>query len=257
VIPTAHVERVIRFKVADIKTVENRETISFEGSALSLARLYDVLSIKANAPRDDEKLHVLVLHAAGERIAFLVDEILSEQEVIAKPLGRQLSRARNLAGATVLGTGKMVPIINVHELMKSAAKSKRASTDPGLTPTQKRRSVLIAEDSITSRTLMKNILESAGYDVRTAVDGLEAFTFLKEMSCDIVVSDVEMPRMTGFDLTAKIRADQRLAATPVVLVTALDSREDRERGLDVGANAYIVKGSLDQSDLLQTIQRLI
>jgi two-component system chemotaxis sensor kinase CheA len=257
VIPTAHVERVILFKAGDIKTIENRETISFEGKAVSLARLYDVLSIKPDSSSDDEKLQVLVLHAAGERIAFLVDEILSEQEVIAKPLDRQLSRVGNLAGTTVLGTGKMVPIINVHELMKSAARSRRGPAGPEIAAVRKRRSVLIAEDSITSRTLMKNILESAGYEVKTAVDGLDAFTALKEMSCDLVVSDVEMPRMTGFDLTAKIRADQRLAATPVVLVTALDSREDRERGLDVGANAYIVKGSLDQSDLLQTIQRLI
>jgi two-component system chemotaxis sensor kinase CheA len=257
IMPAAQVERVIRFKSADIKTVENRETISFEGKAISLARLYDVLSIKANTPKDGEYLHVLVLHAAGERIAFLVDEILSELEVIAKPLGRQLSRVRNFTAATVLGTGKMVPIINVHELMKSAARYQRVPTNADVAVTQRRRSVLIAEDSFTSRTLMKNILESAGYLVNTAVDGLEAFATLKEMSCDLVVSDVEMPRMTGFDLTAKIRADQRLAAIPVVLVTALDSQEDRDRGLDVGANAYIVKGSLDQSDLLQTIQRLI
>lgn len=120
-----------------------------------------------------------------------------------------------------------------------------------------RKSVLIAEDSITARTLLKNIVESAGYDVKTAVDGLDAYTTLKTGKFDLVVSDVEMPRMTGFDLTAKIRADKEMSETPIVLITALDSREDRERGIDVGANAYIVKSSFDHGDLLQTIERLI
>jgi two-component system chemotaxis sensor kinase CheA len=120
-----------------------------------------------------------------------------------------------------------------------------------------RRSVLVAEDSITSRMLLQNILEAAGYEVGTAVDGIEAFARLKTEGFDAVVSDVEMPRMNGFDLTAKVRADKDLASTPVVLVTALDSPLDRERGVDAGADAYIVKSSFDQSDLLLALERLL
>ena len=120
-----------------------------------------------------------------------------------------------------------------------------------------KRSILVVEDSIISRTLIKNILESAGYTVATAVDGLDAYTLLKTAAFDLVVSDVEMPRMNGLDLTAKIRSDKQLSELPVVLVTALDSREHRERGIDVGANAYIVKSSFDQSNLLGVIRQLI
>lgn len=105
--------------------------------------------------------------------------------------------------------------------------------------------------------LLKGILESAGYEVTTAVDGIDAFTALRSGHFDLVVSDVEMPRLNGFDLTARIRADRTLAEIPVVLVTALESREDRERGIEVGANAYLVKSSLDQDDLLETLQRLV
>jgi two-component system chemotaxis sensor kinase CheA len=257
IIPTTYVERVIRVNRGEIKTVENRETIRYSGEALSLARFRNILELNGIAEDPAEQLHVLILRAAGERIAFQVDEILSEQEVLAKPFGPQLSRVRNLAGATVLGTGKTVPIVNVHDLIKSAVKSGGAAA-PATRPAQApRKSILIAEDSITARTLLKNIVESAGYDVKTAVDGLDAYTTLKTGKFDLVVSDVEMPRMTGFDLTAKIRADKNLSETPVVLVTALDSREDRERGIDVGANAYIVKSSFDHGDLLQIIQRLI
>lgn len=116
--------------------------------------------------------------------------------------------------------------------------------------------MLIVEDSITARGLLKNILEAAGYQVKAAVDGVEAWALLCLEPFDVVVSDVEMPRMNGFDLTARIRADRRLAELPVVLVTALDSREDRERGVDVGANAYIVKRDFDQKRLFEVLQRL-
>jgi two-component system, chemotaxis family, sensor kinase CheA len=116
--------------------------------------------------------------------------------------------------------------------------------------------VLVAEDSITSRMLIKGILESAGYEVKTAVDGLEAFTLLRTEKFDVLVSDVEMPRLNGFDLAARVRSDSSLSELPVILVTALASREDRERGIEVGANAYIVKSNLDQSNLLEALRRL-
>lgn len=115
----------------------------------------------------------------------------------------------------------------------------------------------MAEDSITSRTLLKSILELAGYKVKTAIDGADALAVFATEAFDLVVSDVEMPRMSGLELTARIRAGKRLAQLPVVLVTALDSREDRERGVDVGANAYIVKSSFDQGNLLEVVRRLI
>jgi two-component system, chemotaxis family, sensor kinase CheA len=117
--------------------------------------------------------------------------------------------------------------------------------------------VLVVEDSITARTLLRSIIEAAGYAVTTAVDGVDAFTALRTGDFALVVSDVDMPRMNGFELTARIRADQRLAELPVILVTALESREDRERGIDVGADAYIVKSSFDQSNLLAAIGRLL
>jgi two-component system chemotaxis sensor kinase CheA len=114
----------------------------------------------------------------------------------------------------------------------------------------------VAEDSITSRTLLRNLLEASGFLVRTAIDGTEALGLLKTEEFDIVVSDVEMPRMDGFELTAAIRGDKALSGLPVVLVTGLESREDRERGIDVGASAYIVKSSFDQSRLIEVIRKL-
>ncbi|MFH0730317.1 MAG: response regulator [Pseudomonadota bacterium] len=259
VLPSINVEWVARAKRETIQTVENRETLVFNNRPVSLVGLGDVLELTAATHRrqiDAAAIQVVVLGLAGKRMAFMVDEVLHEQEVLVKPLGRQLSRVRNIAAATVLGNGKVIPILNVSDLMKSAVKKAPSFIARHADEPVKSRSVLVVEDSITARTLLKNIIESAGYDVQIAVDGVDGITALKNREFDIVVSDVEMPRMNGFELTATIRSDKKFSELPVVLVTALESREDRERGIDVGANAYIVKSSFDQSNLLEVIGRL-
>lgn len=261
IIPAASVGRAARLADMDIRTVENRETISLDEKAISLVRLGDMLGLpsKAAAGKSAGEM-AIALDLGSTRIAFQVDEILGEQEVLVKPLGPQLARVRNIAGASVLGTGQVVPVLNVSDLMKSAvrfASAPRAAGMPVQSSEAGAQSILVVEDSITSRALLKNILESAGYAVATAVDGVDAYTALKTAAFDLVVSDVEMPRMDGFELTAKVRSDKQLAELPVVLVTALESHEYRERGIDVGANAYIVKSSFDQSNLLGVIRRLI
>ena len=260
ILPSTNVERVVRVKKGDILTVENRESLAIDGEAVSLVRLRDVLGLSngTSPPNpDDAPVQVVLLRSADVRMAILVDDILQEQEVLTKPLGKQLTRVRNISGATMLGSGKVVPILNVVDLMKSAVEmgpTTAASIPEG---PRKRVSVLVAEDSITARTLLKTILESAGYDVTTAVDGTDAYSQLKTGEFDLLVSDVDMPGMNGFELTTRIRADKRLSELPVVLVTALGSLEDRERGADAGANAYIVKSSFDQSNLLGVVERLI
>jgi two-component system chemotaxis sensor kinase CheA len=260
IIPTAQVERATRFRPQEIQTVEGRRTLALNGRAVALVYLAEVLQLPSGRQKADrpEATPVLILGAGEQRIAFAVDAVLDEREVLVKRLARPLSRVRNIAGATVLGSGQVAPILNVPDLLKSArimgaALHTPAPSQPSAA-TAKR--ILVAEDSITSRVLLKGILESAGYVVKTAVDGIEAYTALRAESFDLLVSDVEMPRMNGFDLTAKVRSVGTLAELPVVLVTALESREDRERGIDVGANAYLVKSSLDQSNLLEAVRRL-
>lgn len=264
VVPTGNVERVARVRPSDIRTVENRETVRLYEETLSLVPLGSILGISQGAQTEVQKSHVeiAILSAAGTRLAFSLDRILGEQEFVLKILGGQLVRVRNIAGATVMGTGEVVPVLNVTDLIKSAVRYSETAMPTGMAPGKEvpaeseRLSILVVEDSITSRTLIRNILEFAGYRVKTAVDGIDAMTVLRTDKFDLVVSDVEMPRMNGFDLTARIRADKKLADLPVVLVTALESREDRERGIDVGANAYIVKSSFDQSNLLDVIKRV-
>ena len=266
VIPTSNVERVLRMKVGDVATMENRESIVLDGKAVSLSRLDRALHLTAAALSRDPKmaLPVVVVASGDRRIAFAIDRVLYEREVLVKNLGRQLARVRNIAAATVLGSGRVVPILNVRDLLASAislsggmpvASAEKHDQSAGNAGPGK--SILVVEDSITSRMLLKNILESAGYHVTTAVDGQDGLTTLKTGSFDLVVSDVQMPRMDGYELTTHIRQDKALGDLPVILVTSLGSREDRERGVEAGASAYIIKSSFDQGSLLETVKRLI
>lgn len=259
VLPASGVERALRLSGDDVNRVENRETVTVDDRTLPLVALDSTLGLPPSSQGgQDERLQAVVV-AGSSRVAFRVDEIVGEQEVLMKPLGPQLARVPNVVGATVLASGEVVPVLNVADLLTSATHNRPA---PGPSPAppegeKASKSILVAEDSITSRSLLKGILESAGYRVATAVDGLDAFTTLKTGSFDLLVSDVDMPRMDGLDLTGKVRADGRLSELPVVLVTSLSSIEDRERGVEVGANAYIVKSGFDQSSLLDAVRRLI
>ena len=259
-IPTAHVARVLRVKSAEIKSIENKQTIALHGSVLALVPLRSVLMLPGpDSHAGDPIRQAVVVRAAGREVAFLVDEILGEQEVLARSLGSQLLRVRHVAGATIGHDGAVVPILDAFDLLESARTAGApASEEGGASAERPRRSrVLLAEDSFTSRSLVKAILEGAGYDVVATVDGVEALTALKSQPFDAVVSDVDMPRMNGFELTARIRADQELGELPVVLVTALGSQRDREYGVEVGASAYIVKRDFDQGNLLEILRRLL
>jgi len=261
VLPTLHVDRVTRIDPATIATIENTDTVPMDGETVAFAFLHDVLALQRK-PRGDETdlLPVVVLMSGNDRIAFAVDWILGEQEVLVKGLGPQLESVRYVTGATVLESEKVALILHPPEVLRAATHGTVQSTPVATVieeSVRRKKKILVAEDSITSRTLLKNILETTGYEVRTVVDGLEALSALMEEEFDLLISDVEMPRMNGFDLTARIRGDARHAELPVMLVTSLESREDRERGVDVGANAYITKGSFDQTTLLETARRLV
>ncbi|MGR9087454.1 MAG: hybrid sensor histidine kinase/response regulator [Gammaproteobacteria bacterium] len=259
VLPAASALRVLRIEGAEIMTVENRQAVPLNGEILPLVRLGDALGLPRRQTTGG-RLQLIVLTASRKRIAFVVDEVMYEQEVLVKSLGKQLRRTKNLAGATILGTGSAVPVLNVSDLMKSALSISAAGLNASITeppPEAPKKSVLVVEDSITARNLFKNILENAGYRVATAIDGIDGLTRLRSGDFDAVVTDVEMPRMNGFELTAEIRSDKTFRELPVVLITALASREDRERGMEVGANAYIVKSSFEQSNLLDVLKRLV
>jgi two-component system chemotaxis sensor kinase CheA len=179
-----------------------------------------------------------------------------------KPLGRPLSHVRNVSGAALLGTGEPVIILNPADLVRSAKgvggrirsiNGRQQGASAEVTPAH----ILVVDDSITTRTLEKNILEVAGYQVTTATDGVEALKRLHDDHIDVIVADVQMPHMDGVTFTRQVRESTEYSQLPVILVTSLESREDRERGMLAGADAYIVKRGFDQAELLATIAQFL
>jgi len=264
IMPVTHIEHTIRIKPGEIITVENKTVISLNGQVISLVYLSDILGLVPPAlPATKEKeftMPVVILGNGDKRIACIVDQITNEQDVLVKNLGKQLRRVPNISGATILGNGKVVPILNINDLIsassgKSITLAMKKTID--IKKKERKKSILIVEDSFTSRTLLKNILDASGYLVTTAIDGEDGYQQAKLGDFDVVISDVEMPKINGFELTRKIRDTERLAQKPVILITSLDSREDREKGIDAGADAYIVKSNFDQSNLLEVLERLV
>ena len=267
-LPLATVSRVVRVDAGATGRSGGRAALRGVGAPVALAELTAVLGIPggvgpaasgASAPSPSRL--AVIASAGGVAAGVLVDEIRGEGEIVVSTLPPPLHRVRFTVGATILGTGEVVPVLHAGEVFRAAVGHQAAVAEPGgagdaAAPAEPK-VVVVADDSVTTRTLERIILESAGYRVRTAADGAQALELVQAGGCDAVVSDVQMPVLDGFALCERLRADARFRHLPVVLVTALGSRSDQERGVAVGADAYIVKGEFDQETLLATLRRLV
>jgi two-component system chemotaxis sensor kinase CheA len=261
-LPVEFVQEAFLVAPEEVFALEGRPAIRLGGQPVSVARLADLLELRAPAaPRErtsGERLPCILLAVGAERFGIFVEALVDEQEVMFKPLGGLLKRVRNVSGATLLGTGEICMILNPVDLLKTLRTTPAVVEPTGPAAGEVRRKlILLAEDSLTTRTQEKRILESAGYEVVTAVDGADAFAKLGTRPFDAVISDVEMPNMDGLTLAARIREDPQYLELPILLVTSLASEEDRRRGSEVGANAYLTKGTFDQKALLDTLRRLV
>jgi len=258
-LPVAAIRRVARVTAAAFVSAGGRDMLLTNDAPLPAASLVDLLGIDAPQPHD-VRLPVVVMGAGRAQAAIVVQELLAEEEVLVKNLGPRLKRVAHVSGATILPSGQVALILNAPEVVQSAlatSASVRLASADASRPVSPRRRLVLADDSVTTRTLERTILEAAGYEVLAAVDGAQAWELLQSAGADLVVADVEMPRMDGFALCEAIRASPHFRELPVVLVTALESESDRRRGLDAGADAYLPKSSFDQQLLLDAVSRLL
>lgn len=261
VIPLASVQEMVSIKKTEIQTLGNHRGFLKRGFAIPMVDLLQFLGDEATEIESDS-IHAVIVGSGKKRMALQVGSFVGEQEVVIKSLGSFLPRLPNIAGITILASGEAVVVLNITELTSSIkAGKKQASrqmkTAEEIDKADRRLKVLVVEDSLVVRELQRNILESAGYLVQTAVDGEDALAHLAKESVDCVVTDIEMPRMNGFELTSAVRMNEATKETPVIMVSSLSNDKDKQRGMEVGANAYVVKGTFDQHHLLSTIERLV
>nr|CUM60615.1 CheA signal transduction histidine kinase [Planktothrix agardhii] len=293
-VPVEFVQMTKLVQVNEIFAIEGRETIVFEDQPISVAQLADLLEIRwtssqfepestisqesksrfslspsliqknPSSPTMDVASPCIILKVGEEKLGLFVDALVDEQDVVLKPQSQLLKRVRNVAGATILGTGEVCIILSPQDLIKSIRKQAGVISSPIVRSALKVQDnssvkpvILLVEDSITTRTQEKRILEAAGYEVVTAVDGLDGFNKLGTRSFDAVVSDIQMPNLDGLSLVTKIRQNRDYSELPIILVTSLASDEDKRKGAEVGANAYITKASFNQEVLIETLKRLV
>lgn len=248
--------RVMTIAKESIKIVEGKEMIAYEHLVVPFYHLSTLLELPSFLSESSD-LAVVVIKYANEMLAVGVDAVEYEEEVMVKSLGKQLTHVHAISGASLLASDVPALILNTSDIFKSLGSITKRSVTPKKEVIKKKSKILVVDDSPTTLALLQNILEMVGYEVAVAVDGLQAFEMLKKESFDLVVSDVDMPKMNGFELTEAIRADSHMPELPVILVTSLESLEDKERGMHSGANAYLIKSTFEQSNLIENIQQLI
>lgn len=259
-LPSAGVTRLLRISATDRRPVGAHEVVTVDGRPVPLLSLSEGLALPGERREPSAHVAGVLVGSASTEAVLVVDELLSEEEVVMRPFGEAATVVAGVLGATILSSGRVALVMNPTTCVRACLARRAPSTtvQPALPePAVDQRRVLLVEDSLTTRALERSILEAAGYEVLVAVDGVEAWHLLEERGADAVVTDVDMPRMDGVALCQAARRSSRFRDIPFVLVTSLANETDRRRGIDAGANAYLVKADFDQAVLLDTLERLL
>ncbi|HWB95749.1 MAG TPA: response regulator, partial [Bryobacteraceae bacterium] len=251
---------VLKVPRESIQSVEGRQYFTIDGQPVGLVAACQVLEL-APAEATDAEVPVVVLGEKSSRYGLVVDRFLGEVELAIIPLDQRLGKVRDISSAAQMPDGSPVLIIDADDLNSSIARlasgQRLSRVGPTADKEARRKRILVAEDSLTVRELERKLLESGGYAVDVAVDGMEAWNAVRTGHYDLVMTDVDMPRMDGIELLRLIRKDGRLKSLPAMIVSYKDRQEDRDRGLEAGADYYLTKASFQDKALLGIVADLI
>ncbi len=258
--PHTRIDRLIRVRRDEVRSIEHRQFVTVDGQNVGLVMAGQLLDIPAPTPTGAELPVVLLSDGTGE-YGLVVDAFRGEQDLVVRPLDARLGKVPNLSAAAILDDGSPVLIVDVEDLLRSmdqfiqTGSLVRCETRP--TGTGRKKRVLVVDDSITVREVERQLLLHKGYEVAVAVDGMDGWNKVRAERYDLLVSDIDMPRMNGLQLVQAVRADDRLRDLPVIIVSYKEREEDRVRGLEVGANAYLTKSSFHDNRFMEAVVDLI
>ncbi|MBF0252962.1 MAG: hybrid sensor histidine kinase/response regulator [Candidatus Omnitrophica bacterium] len=262
-IPIDSVAETMRIEANEIKSIENKNVISVRNHIIPLVRLNDIFSLPTRGILEKRTYIIIILQFVERKVALLVDDLLGRENVVSRDIGDPLKKVKDIGGATILGDGKVIFILDVPSIVDSSEgyfvrrTVKDETEDKGSKTIKKQKNILLAEDVLSTAMMEKNILESVGYNVILAKDGQDAYEKSSTEKFDLVISDVLMPRKNGFELVEALRQTKEYRNVPVIMVTTRGSEKDKLRGLEVGADAYILKNEFTSDVLLETIDRLL
>lgn len=258
-LPLEFIQTMISLDPQNIYEIEGKPTINFEQRSLSITWLSSLLQLPTPENYSQGKLSLacIVLQIGSDLFGVIVDDLVDQEDVVLKPQSKLLKRIPNIMGATILGSGEVCMILNPPDLLHSIKNGSWQNISQPTKSASVKNRLLLVEDSIVIRTQMQKLLKGAGYDVTVAENGAIALQKVQSQDFDLVLSDVEMPQMNGLEMTANIRQNSKYDRLPIVLITTLASSEDKRRGTEAGANAYLTKGDFDQQLLFDTLSQLI
>jgi len=260
VIPTVSVGKVLSLQANAIVEVGATQAVLIDKHPILLRTLSDILNLEKREPLLADNLFLVVIKKGWHAIALLVESIVGEREIVVKPLQAPIDKVLGIAGGTLSGSGHVMIVLNPSDLIAmslQSGKMTRLIVQDGNTEVEAKPHILVVDDSITTRTLEKSILEKKGYQVTTAVDGKEAWDTLQKEKFALLITDVVMPNVDGFTLTERVKKTEKLQGMPVIIVTSLGSEAEKKRGIEVGADAYIVKNEFESGILLEIVNQLV
>ncbi|TAE53895.1 MAG: hybrid sensor histidine kinase/response regulator, partial [Oscillatoriales cyanobacterium] len=260
--PLTRIDRIVMVESADIAIAENRQYFTLDNQNIGLVTAYQVLELAA-PPEKLDLLPVIIVSDRSSSYGLAVDKFLGERDLVVRPLDPRLGKVADISAAAFMEDGTPVLIIDVEDLVRSTDKllaesqlQKVSKTEQTAESTTRKR-VLVVDDSITVREVERKLLENQGYEVEIAVNGMDGWNALRTGQFDLVISDVDMPRMTGIELVSQIKNHSALKSIPVIIVSYKDREQDRIRGLEVGADYYLTKSSFHDDTLLNAVVDLI
>jgi len=259
-LPSTSIQTVMHLQADDVVDVEAGEAVIVQDKPVPLFDLADMLDMRGHEKRSPDSLSVVVISTGLQTAGFLVDDVLDEREIVIKQLMPPLHVVPHIKGATYSAASGVIIVLSSYSLVEAAIKATgrarlnvKADRADAAAPAR----ILVVDDSITTRTLERSVLKNHGYNVSVAVNGKEGWEKVQNEPFDLVVTDIEMPVMNGFELTQLIKQHARFSDIPVMIVTSLGSEADKKRGIDAGADAYIVKSQFESRALLDIISQLI
>ena len=259
--PLTRIDRILQCSHTAVRTVEGRQYFDLDGTSIGLVLAAEILEAGRRQPSDP--LSVVVVSDRGQRFGLIVDAFLGERDLEVRPLDPRLGKVPDINSASLLENGAPVLIVDVEDLVRSidnvlaGRRLARVAFEELAERSRQRKRILVVDDSITVRELERQLLQGRGYAVDVAVDGMDGWNAIRSGDYDLVVTDVDMPRMDGIGLVSLLKADPARRETPVVIVSYKDREEDRMRGLDAGANRYLTKSSFHDATFVDTIIDLI
>lgn len=257
-IPMDAIKTVLRKKKEEIISSNKGKSIIFKDETILLYNLSDILNLPKNVATKNRET-ILILESDNKIIALAVDKLIGDQEILHKKLSAPFYKLKNIAGITTLISGEICLILNISDILNIASHHKTQAISTKMEQEQQNCSykILLVDDSITTRTLEKNILSKAGYCIEMAENPIEAFEKMKIDRFDLIISDIEMPEMNGFEFLEKLKTDEMFSDIPVIMVSSLISDENKKRANELGAKKYIVKGEFEQDDFQEAVRKIL